>query len=112
MYSNIIMSKIVINNVEYKIHPVYDLYGASANGKIIHISKQLLTIGFVKEDGYVKCNIRQQGQKGKKTYQFHRFVWECFNGSIPDGKVINHVNEIKHDNRLCNLQLLTQQQIC
>jgi len=33
------MSKIVINNIEYKIHPVYDLYAASKNGKIIHVVK-------------------------------------------------------------------------
>ena len=51
---------------------------------------------------------------GKKTkgYSVHRFVYECFNGIIPDGKVIDHVNNIKDDNRLCNLQLMTHQENC
>ena len=43
----------------------------------------------------------------QKRYQVHRFVWECYNGIIPDGKVINHINNDKEDNRLCNLQLMT-----
>ena len=49
--------------------------------------------------------------KIKKTYFVHRFVWECFNGLIPDNRVIDHINDNKEDNRLCNLQL-TQQQNC
>ena len=49
-------------------------------------------------------------QTGHKMYCAHRFIWECFNGIIPDDKVIDHINEKKDDNRLCNLQLMTQQQ--
>ena len=48
----------------------------------------------------------------KKTYHVHRFVWECFNGNIPEGKVIDHINNDKEDNRLCNLELVTHQQNC
>ena len=42
----------------------------------------------------------------------HRFVWECFNGLIPVDKVIDHINDNTVDNRLCNLQLVTQQENC
>ena len=55
------------------------------------------------------CCIRKYGSK-QKTYQVHRFVWECFNSAIPEGKVIDHINNDNEDNRLCNLQLMTQQQ--
>ena len=48
----------------------------------------------------------------KKTYYVHRFISECFNGLIPDGKVIDHINNDKTDNSICNLQLITQQQNC
>ncbi|CAH3143934.1 unnamed protein product, partial [Porites lobata] len=47
-----------------------------------------------------------------KTCFVHHFVWECFNGIIPENKVIDHINNNKQDNRLCNLQLMTQQENC
>ena len=53
------------------------------------------------------CLVRKHGQNGQKNFLVHRFIYECFKGLIPDGKVIDHVNNIKDDNRLCNLQLVT-----
>ena len=38
--------------------------------------------------------------------------WECFHDIIPDGKVVDHINDNKEDNRLCNLQVVTQQENC
>lgn len=37
----------------------------------------------------------------------HRIIWETFNGDIPDGYEIDHINTIKTDNRLYNLRLVT-----
>ena len=42
-----------------------------------------------------------------KAYQVHRLVWSAFNGQIPKNMQVNHINEIKTDNRLCNLNLMT-----
>ena len=42
-----------------------------------------------------------------KFYMVHRLVFETFNGSIPEGLQVNHINEIKSDNRLSNLNLMT-----
>ena len=56
--------------------------------------------------------VRKHAQSGLKSYQVHRFIWECFNGIIPDDKVIDHINNDKEDNRLCSLQLITQQNNC
>ena len=58
------------------------------------------------------CMVRKYGHKGQKCYYVHRFVWECFNGIIPDNKVIDQINNIKDDNKLCNLQMITQQENC
>ena len=40
----------------------------------------------------------------------HRFVWMKAHGDIPDGMVIDHINGNKRDNRLENLQCITQKQ--
>lgn len=37
----------------------------------------------------------------------HRFVYECHNGPISQKQIIEHVNNNKEDNRLCNLQITT-----
>ena len=45
----------------------------------------------------------------QKHYLKHRFIYECFHGLITNTKlVIDHINNIKTDNRLDNLQLITQ----
>lgn len=55
--------------------------------------------------GYRKLILSIDGNP--TTYYVHRLVWEAFNGKIPDGMQINHINEIKDDNRLSNLSLAT-----
>lgn len=45
-----------------------------------------------------------------KQERVHRFVWEYFNGQILDDKLIDHINHIKTDNRLCNLRLVTSKE--
>ena len=106
------MSNIEINNFVYKVHPVYDLYASDENGNIINLTKQVPSPGHKHKNGYLFCMVRKHGQNGQKGYMVHRFVYECFNSIIPDGKVIDHVNNIKDDNRLCNLHLMIQQENC
>lgn len=91
------MAEIVIKNVSFKIHPVYNLYAASKNGQIIHIVKQIPYSGGLNRSGYLHCNVRSYGQKNSKTYQAHRCIWKCYNGVIPDGKVIDHINNIMYN---------------
>ena len=106
------MEKIEINNCVYKLHPVYDLYASNEAGQVINIVRKCPMIGTKNHRGYYTCLVRKHGQSGQKAYQVHRFVWECHNGLITDGKVIDHINDNKTDNRLCNLQMITQKENC
>ena len=40
----------------------------------------------------------------------HRLIWESVHGPIPAGMQINHINGVKHDNRIVNLELVTASQ--
>lgn len=44
----------------------------------------------------------------KKTCYEHRLIWERVHGPIKPGFEINHINGIKNDNRLENLELVTR----
>ena len=80
----------------------FDLYASDENGNIIHILKKIPTKGNKINRGYLMVHVRKHSQSGFKHYLVHRFVWEYFNGAIPEGKVIDHINNDKEDNRLCN----------
>lgn len=53
--------------------------------------------------GFTLCDCKG----GKKNVLVHRFVWEYFNGPIPKGLVVDHINSDRKDNRLVNLQVIT-----
>lgn len=52
--------------------------------------------------GYLLCTVNSH------TVYVHRMVYETFNGEIPEGYEIDHINFVRDDNRLSNLQLLTR----
>ena len=89
------------------LYPIYDLYGADRDGQIINIIKKVPFKGNKHRSGYMMCMVRKYGDK-PKSIVVHRFIWECFNGEIPENKVIDHINGERTDNRLCNLQMMTQ----
>lgn len=59
-----------------------------------------------KATGYIDYWLWSDGQK--KRTSAHRLVWRTFCGEIPKGLEINHLNGIKTDNRLANLELATK----
>lgn len=42
------------------------------------------------------------------SYYAHRLAWIYVHGHIPDGLVIDHINNVRDDNRICNLRPVTQ----
>lgn len=60
--------------------------------------------GGLTDEGYIRIRINHV------EYRAHRIIWTMFNGEIPEGLLIDHINGINSDNRLENLRLATRQQ--
>ena len=60
------------------------------------VRKQVMTRG-----GYLMVGLCKEC-KGK-WFKVHRLVWMAFNGIIPDGMQINHIDEDKSNNNVNNL---------
>ena len=56
--------------------------------------------------------IDSQGYVVTLNGKVHRLIWEAFNGKIPEGLQIDHINTIRNDNRLSNLRLVTPKENC
>ena len=57
---------------------------------------------------YVGCRLMVNGISKNKLV--HRLVWTAFNGQIPEGYEVNHLDERPVNNRLENLNLVTHKE--
>lgn len=55
-------------------------------------------------DGYIR--VRVDGRE----HRAHRVIWEMFNGPIPEGMLVDHIDRDVYNNRIENLRLVTRQQ--
>lgn len=62
------------------------------------------------KNGYLHLGLKKDGKV--KNFLVHCLVWEVFKGKKPEGYEVNHINEDKTDNRLCNLNLMTRKENC
>lgn len=56
--------------------------------------------------GYLDIRVRY-GNKVRKKYLVHILVWKTFNGEIPNGLQVDHIDRDRLNNNLSNLRLLT-----
>ena len=88
-----------------------DKYKASNLGRIksLKLNRELILSQNINIRGYYKVNIYVNNKR--KTRIVHQLIAEAFLNHIPKkGITIDHINNIKTDNRLENLQILTQRQ--
>lgn len=55
--------------------------------------------------GYQQVTLYKDGKM--KHFLVHRLVYTVFCGDIPEGMEVNHINEVKSDNQIENLNLMT-----
>ena len=98
----------------------FEGYYATKTGKIITVkikggqgrldyNKPRLHNEKVDKDGYLEiCFSMVINGKQKRIYRRkHRVIWETFNGDIPKGMTIDHIDFDKTNNDISNLRLLS-----
>ena len=96
-----------MDEILFVSHPVYTDYETSRCG-IVRNKRLRKSIGMINKMGYLAVTVPVN--KKRKDYLSSRFIWECFNGLIPDGLYIDHINRDRLDNRIENLWVVTPQQ--
>jgi hypothetical protein len=92
---------------------VKSLSRLKTNGKSTHISKDLIMSPNKNRDGYL-CLLLRINNKSK-TKKVHQLVAMAFLNHKPDGThkiVVDHINHDKLDNRVENLQVITNRENC
>lgn len=84
-------------------------YYISKEGYVYNLDKKI-KLRFEKSGNYyrVQCNYNLKG----KHFLVHRIVYECFLGSIPEDKEINHIDGNPHNNNINNLELVSHTENC
>ena len=98
---------ILENGKKFFVHPIYKKYASNDNGEIMNVRLRKAMRGNKNLDGYLRITI-YVAKNVYKTYLSHRFIYECFYGLIEKNMFINHINFIRKDNRLENLEVVTR----
>ena len=95
---------IIINGrTYYQIPSAPDYYISKDDHVYSTIKNRELSVNECFATGYLQVWVG-------RNQPLHRLKYETFVGEIPDGMTVNHINHDIHDNRLENLELVTQRE--
>jgi hypothetical protein len=85
-------------------------YEVSTLGNVKGVKRGRLRVPVISNYGYLRLNLSINNIK--KIHSIHQLVAVAFLNHTPNGNtlVVDHINNIKTDNRLSNLQIITNRQ--
>lgn len=95
--------------MKFRDYTKYEIY---EDGRIWSYKYKKFLKPQINKDGYQQvCLVDNEGKK--KNYYIHRVVWESVTGSqIPKGYEINHRSEVRTENMISNLELVSHKENC
>lgn len=84
----------------------YKGYIVSSSGKVWKNGKEVGNKP--NKNGY--CMMSVKLNKRRRIVGRYKLVWEAFNGKVPRGMEIDHINRIRNDDRLENLRCVTHKE--
>ena len=78
------------------------LYQISSFGRVKSLRQNIIMKLSPTEKGYLKINLHKN--KKVKTFKVHRLVAKAFIPNTDNKSEINHINHIRNDNRVSNLE--------
>ena len=92
--------------MEIKEHPIYNLYEVNTNGEYRIKGNTKWLNGGKGPKGFLVALLCDSSGKNKKKIFIHRMMWELFKNTIPDGYIIDHIDNNIQNNKLTNLQCI------
>ena len=98
-----------LDEEEWKQIPDFENYKVNKHGEVKNKFGKTLLPGKIPSTGYLHVSLSNKEVKGKHFY-VHQLVWKAFNGEIPDGLIVCHVDTNPQNNNLENLCLMTHKE--
>lgn len=116
----------VVKHEEWRAIPGYEgCYEASSHGRVRALRRQVASVFTPSGKRYSRewperimtlCTNKRTSrvyvylanEHGRRNLLVHRLIWTAFNGPIPEGLVINHIDSNPANNNLDNLEVVTQ----
>lgn len=101
------VDSIAMNDDEWVIVRRFPAYEIRRDGSVRNVKSGRLLKTFIHNDKYWVVGLRAPNPRVQKV---HRLLWEAFRSAIPEGMQINHIDGVKSNNDLSNLELVTPKQ--
>lgn len=90
-----------------KVIEQFPNYTISDSGEVYNIKKQMIMKQHLDKDGYCVLNLSDYGNKFQ--VRVHRLVAQAFIPNPHNLATVNHINHIKTDNRVANLEWMSNE---